>query len=116
MMQRFSLFLVLTVAFAIVAVSPAVAADRTVWVGRDLDNNQVIWSCSNVGGNDWKLKKNGRTLGDYEGVTSTAEFVELRLKGTTEYDRVRLYKDNLSMNKEGSKTEWIQMAKGKWTD
>jgi hypothetical protein len=116
MMQRFSRYAALTVACFLAAVSPAVAAGRTVWVGRDVDNTSVIWSCSNVGGNDWKLKKNGRTIGDYEGVTSTAEFVELRLKGTTGYDRVRLYGDNLSMNKEGSRTEWIQMARGKWAD
>jgi hypothetical protein len=96
-------------------VSSAVAADRSVWVGRDIDNNKIFWTCSNIGGNDWKLKKNGTVAGTYEGVTSTAEFVELQLKGTKKYDRVRLYKDNLSLNKRGSKTAWIPIAKGKWS-
>ncbi len=94
----------------------AVAAEKTSWVGRDIDNNTVFWTCTNVGGNDWKLKKNGSTLGDYEGVTSTAEFVELKLKNSKENDRIRLYKDKLSLSKDASKTKWIDMAKGKWTD
>jgi len=106
----------LAVAFLIAVAAPAVAAERTVWVGRDVDNNNVIWSCSNVGGDNWKLKKDGKIIGEYEGVTSTDDFVELQLKDSKEYDRVRLYKDKLYMNKEGSKTEWLQMAKGKWTD
>ncbi len=97
-----------------VTASAARAAGGSVWVGRDLDNNRVFWTCTKAGGNDWTLKKNGRSLGDYEGVTSTSEFVELQLKGTRTFSRVRLYKDKLSVNKGGSKTEWVQMAKGKW--
>ena len=96
--------------------SVAVAADMTVWVGRGIDDNKVFWTCSRVGRNDWKLKKNGANYGDYEGVTSTAEFVELQAKGTKKYDRVRLYKDRLSLNRNGSRTEWVQIAKGKWKD
>src|SRR5690349_11528415 len=94
----------------------AVAADQNVWVGRDLNNSRVIWTCSRVSRNDWKLKKNGATVGDYEGVTSTSEFVELQLKGSRSYDRVRLYKDHLSLNRQGSRTQWVEMAKGKWSN
>src|SRR5262245_24066093 len=104
------------VATLIVAEAPARAAKRTVWTGRDVDNPKVFWTCSNVGGNDWKLKKAGKDAGDYEGVTSTADFVELQLKGSKKFQRVRLYKDKLSINKEGSKTEWLEKAKGKWND
>jgi hypothetical protein len=110
------LFPSVVVTALLIAAAPALAAERTVWVGRDLDNNKVFWTCSNVGSNNWQLKKNDTLLGEYEGVTSTSEFVELQLKGSKQYDRVRLYKDNLSLNKEGSRTEWIQMAKGKWAD
>jgi len=103
-------------AFLVVSASPSLAAKSRVWVGRDLDNSKIVWTCTNVSGDDWKLKKNGETVGEYEGVTSTDDFVELQLKGSKEFDRVRLYKDKLAMNKEGSKTQWIQIAKGKWSD
>src|SRR5262249_46239829 len=109
-MRRLLLASLAGVAFLLAAASLAVAASMTVWVGRDIDNNRIIWTCSNVGGNAWKLKKNGTTVGDYEGVTSTAEFVELQLKGTKKYDRLRLYKDKLSLNQKGSRTEWIPIA------
>jgi hypothetical protein len=46
----------------------------------------------------------------------TAEFVELKVSGSKVYDRIRLYKDKLTMNKVGSKTERIDIAKGKWTE
>src|SRR5262245_27577271 len=115
-MKHVRVYLVAAVAFLFGAVSLAVAAGKTVWVGRDIDNNKVIWSCSDVGGNNWKLKNNGTTVGDFEGVTSTAEFVELQLKGKKAYDRLRLYKDKLSLNKKGSKTEWMPIARGKWGD
>jgi hypothetical protein len=94
----------------------ATAAERTSWVGRDVGNRNVFWTCSNVGGNDWKLKKNDNVAGVYTGVTSTDDFVELQLKGSREFDRVRLYKTKLMMNKEGSRTEWIEIAAGKWSD
>jgi hypothetical protein len=100
----------------VLAASWAVAGDMTLWVGRDLDNNNVFWTCSNAFGNDWTLKKNGTVVAEYQGVTSTGEFVELQLKGVSSYDRVRLYRDKLSMNREGSQTAWIQMARGKWSD
>jgi len=103
-------------ALLVVAASTAVAEDRSLWVGRDLDNNNIFWTCSNAVGNDWTLKKNGTVVGEYVGVTSTAEFVELQLKGTTGYDRLRLYRDMLSLNQQNSRTGWIQMARGKWTN
>jgi hypothetical protein len=115
-MQHMKSFSQVTAAFLIVAASSAVAADKTLWTGRDLDNNSTVWTCSNTSGNDWKLKKNGTTFLEYEGVTSTAEFVELQVKGTKTYDRLRMYNDKLSLNKEGSKTGWIQLAKGKWSN
>jgi len=95
---------------------PNLLAEKTVWVGRDVDNNKVIWSCTKVSGDDWKLKKDGKVIGEYEGVTSTDEFFELQLKGSKDFDRVRLYKDKLSLNESGSKTKWLEMAKGKWSE
>jgi hypothetical protein len=115
MMLRIPVFAVLAVGFPITAVSSALAAERTLWVGRDIDNKKIFWTCSNAVGNEWTLKRNGKAA-VYEGVTSTAEFVELQMKGTTKFERVRLYKDKLCLNKLGSKTQWIEMARGKWSD
>jgi len=92
----------------------AVAAERALWVGRDTDNTSVYWTCVKGSGDNWTLKKNGTAYLEYEGVTSTSEFVELQAKGTKRFDRLRLYKDRLSLNKKGSKTDWIEIAKGKW--
>jgi len=103
------------VAFLIVTASPAAAAERLDWSGRDVNNKNIFWTCSNVGGNNWTLKKNGTVYAQYVGVTSTAEFVELQLKGIKTFDRLRLYSDKMSLNKEGSRTAWIPLAKGKWT-
>lgn len=115
-MKHMKSFSQVTAAFLIVAASSAVAGDKTLWTGRDVDKTSTFWSCSNTSGNDWKLKKNGAAYLDYEGVTSTAEFVELQVKGTKTYDRLRIYSDKMSLNKGGSKTGWIQLAKGKWSD
>ncbi len=104
----------MSVAVLVAATAVAAAAEKTVWVGRDTDDNKVIWTCSNAGNDTWKLKKNGRDEGVYAGVTSNNEFVEVELKGAKEVTLVRLYADKMSFNKVGSKTEWITIAKGKW--
>lgn len=112
--MRDALLRLLVLAASLLAVaSPASAAERTSWVGRDIDDKTVFWTCSKLSGDNWTLKKNGKSLGDYEGVTSTGEFVELKVKGKNTKDRVRIYKDKLSS---GSGTEWTEMAKGKWAD
>lgn len=115
MIQRCSRSLALTVAFLLATASLAVETKRTDWSGRDVDNKNIFWTCSNVGRDKWVLKKNGKQFNTYEGVTSTSEFIELQLKGVKRFARLRLYKDRMSINKEGSKTEWTTMAKGKWT-
>ena len=98
------------------AASSAVAAGNTSWVGRGLDDPKVIWTCTNVSGDNWTLKRNGKVAAQYTGVTSTSEFVELQVAGTKSFDRLRLYKDKLSLNKSGTKTKWVQIAKGKWSN
>ncbi len=101
----------------LVAMAPAAAAaERTLWVGRDVDNTAVHWTCTNTTGDDWILKKNGRIWDKYEEVARTAVYVELQAKGTRNVDRVRLYKDKLSMNKNGSKFQFVTVANGKWSN
>ena len=103
-------------ALLFVMATTVVAAERTVWVGRDVDNSRVFWTCSNTDGDDWTLKRNGGKVGTYETVTNNAEFMELQAKGSRDFDRVRLYKDKLSMNVKGSKLRWVTMVTGKWGD
>src|ERR1700676_4731389 len=86
-----------------VSVVPAVAGERTLWVGRDIDNNRVFWTCSNIDGDDWQLeKRDGGGALACEGVTSTDDYVELQVKGSPKFDRIRLYKNRMSMNQVGS--------------
>jgi hypothetical protein len=84
------------------------------WVGRYIDDKKVFLTCSNVAADHWRLKKNGKLLCEYNLVAATEELIELQLKGAQEHDRIRLFKDTLQMNKVGSTTEWIDMAKGSW--
>ncbi len=96
--------------------STAVAGEKTIWVGTDPDNPRIKFTCSNVGGDNWVLEQNGKTSIKYDGIRSTNTYVELQLKGVKEFARVRVYKDKLQMNEDGSKTVWITIAKGKWSN
>jgi len=102
-------------ALLMVMPSTADASEKTFWVGSDPDS-KVVWTCTNTDRDNWSLKCGGKDYGRYETVTSNGEFIELQAKGVMQFDRVRLYKDRLSMNEAGSRTRWITMATGKFED
>lgn len=106
---------VAAVAVAVVLAVPATAAEK-VWVGRDAGNRNIHWTCTKVGTDTWEVKKNGTLVGKYDGAGSGTGYIELQLAGVKAFDRVRVHADKLEMNREGSKTEWITMATGKWGD
>jgi hypothetical protein len=94
--------------------SNAVAGGKTVWVGRDVNNNSVHWTCTNTTGDNWILKKNGSNYGSYETVSKSSDYIEVQAKGTKNFERLRLYSDKLTMNEKGSKFKFLTLAKGKW--
>jgi hypothetical protein len=114
MIRKLNLFvLVLTLVFSLRAL-PAQAAGREYWQGRDLNNSNIFWTCSNTYGDHWVLKKNGTVVLEYDTVASNAEYIELQASRIGEFERVRLYNDKLMVNKPGSRFNWMEMAKGKW--
>src|SRR5690242_14789350 len=66
--------------FLFAMASTAMAEERTSWVGRDVDNNRVIWSCTRSGGDNWRVSRNGNS-DTYETVADDGETLDLQLKG-----------------------------------
>lgn len=93
--------------------STAVAAERTLWLGRDLTNDRITWTCTNTFGDSWTLERATEKLGNLKAVNSTGDFIELVSKSNKDI-RFRLYKNKLSMNEPGSRVLWTSLAKGKW--
>ena len=112
-MRSHSKTLLVMFGFLMAPVPVAVADNVVCWVGREIDSKQVFWTCTNIRADEWRLKKNGKLVGDYEVVESSDEFLELRLKNSNEFDRVRISKDKLSINKVGTDAKWTEIAKGK---
>src|SRR4051812_4134574 len=104
---------ILAAACGLLVTAAAQAGGMTSWSGRDLDAREV-WTCNNIGGDEWVLRRTGLGAVYYTAVSSSDDYVELQAKGTRTFDRVRLYKDRLTMNDVGSRLRWIDMAKGRW--
>jgi hypothetical protein len=102
---------VLTASF--VQVSPVLAANRTIWVGRDTGDKNVVWTLSKISGDSWVLKENGKKFADCDATQIKNDFIELDMSGG---GKIRINNGKLQMTKPGSKTEWIDVANGKWTD
>ena len=94
-------------------IAEAGPADKDFWLGKDVDTKET-WSFSNVSGDHWTSKFNGKESLQYDTVANTDEYIELQASLVSEFERVRLYKDKMTMNKKGSRFNWIEMAKGKW--
>jgi len=74
----------------------------------------VFWTCTNVSGDSWTLKKNGSNYGSYETASKGRDYIELRAKGSGGPDLLRLYADRLEINEVGLKFKFLTLAKGKW--
>ena len=98
----------------LISASAALADELSCWVGREVDDNKTHWTCTNSSGDNWTLKRNGNDKGAYSTVARTTEYIELQAKDTTSFDRVRLYKDKMTMNVNGAKFRWVKMATGKF--
>jgi len=92
----------------------AALAQRSYWLGRDVGNSRIVWTCMNTSGDNWILKKNGKDVLKYQTIDSNADYIELQATAIKTFERVRLYKDKLQMNKQGSRFNWMDIAKGSW--
>ncbi|MFM7148810.1 MAG: hypothetical protein ACKO23_03110 [Gemmataceae bacterium] len=103
----------LVMAVSFIQVTPARAADHKAWVGRDIANNKVHWTLTKVSGDSWVLKENGKKFADCEATQVKGDFIELSMSGG---GKVRVYDGKFQMTKPRTKTEWIDIARGKWSD
>ena len=106
-------FAVLVVSLFAMA-STAMAEERTSWVGRDVDNNRVHWSCTRSGGDNWRVSQNGNP-DTYETVADDGETLDLQLKADKRF-RLRISKGTMYINQPGTKFRWVPQAEGKWRD
>ncbi len=106
----FAFYSAATVALLACMAPCAVAADRELWVGRDIENSTIFWTCTATSGDNWTLKKNGAFFGTFKTVASTDAYIEI--KGAD--NRIRLYSDKMMINAPGSDFKFFDWAKGKW--
>jgi hypothetical protein len=93
--------------------SVAVAAEGTSWVGREIDDNQTTWSCTQQGiGDSWTVRRNGQSY-SFETAADNSDVIDLQLKGDKTF-RLRISKDTLYINEAGTNFRWVPLAKGKW--
>ena len=112
MKKDFSVAVSMMLLFAMA--TTAMAEERTCWQGHEDGNKRVLWTVTHSGGDTWVLKINGRDFGTFETIASKDEYIELQMKGIREFSGIRLYKDRLEMNKDGSKFRWETCANGGW--
>jgi hypothetical protein len=102
------------IALALLAMtSVSLAKHRTYWLGKGIDNNKR-YSLNNVAGDEWELLIDGQKPAlRYETTEIKDEYIELKSKDDST-EKVRLYKDKMTMTQVGSKFKFVDFAKGQW--
>ncbi len=103
--------------FMLATATTAVAADKTKWHWKGVNNPSRRYLFIKID-ETWTLGSSVDAWDDTEWrvVKKTGEYIELQLKITDAYTRIRLYDDKMVANTPLSGGKWIKYAAGNWLD
>jgi hypothetical protein len=93
----------------------AMAADKTKWLGKGVNNPSKRYLFIKID-DTWILGSSVDAWDDTEWrvVKKTDAYIEMQLKSTDAYARIRLYDDKFIANTPLSGGKWIKYAGGNW--
>jgi hypothetical protein len=105
------------VSLILATATTAVAADKHTWSGKGVNNPSRRYLFIRID-DTWTLGSNVDAWHDTEwrAVRKTGDYIELQLKNTDAYARIRLYDDKMIANTPLSGGKWVKYAEGSWLD